>query len=314
MRQRKLLNHFNKQSSELKRRGKQDMKKITLIGLGKMGSALAKRILHAGFPLTVYNRTIEKIAPISELGAVAATSLQDAVSDADIVITSLLDDQAVLGITDGILAFLKTGAIHIGTSTILPKTAILLAELHQQRNCFYIAAPVLGVPKVANAGQLMTLCAGPQQQIEQVQSILESFSAQVLNLGEKVASANVLKICMNYSVVSAIELISELYAFAEKSGVETAIIQEALHHIYAHPGIKLYIDKIHDRDFDQVNFDMRGGNKDIALFQQAFTEAGVIPDIANAIKGKFTQALAQGMENKDWSAVSEIVRSRAGLE
>lgn len=290
------------------------MQKITFIGLGKMGTAMATKLLHAGFLLTVYNRTTEKAAPLEKLGAIIADSLERAVFEADIIFTSVIDDKALIKISNAMLPHLNSGAIHVSTSTILPKTANLLNKSHQEKNCIYIAAPVLGIPKAVLSGNSTIICAGDQSGIEIVKPLLNSISEKVIELGDQVAHANVLKICLNYSIITAIELISELYAFAEKSGLETGIVQKSLHHVYAHPAVKNYIDKIHARDFDQVNFDIKGGNKDVNLFQEAFMDVGVIPDIANVLRGKFTQALATGLSEKDWSAISEVVRTRSGLK
>lgn len=290
------------------------MQKITFIGLGKMGTAMATQLLQAGFSLTVYNRTREKALPLQALGAITADSLESAVSGSDIVVTSLIDDKALISISESILSHLKQGAIHVSTSTILPKTASNLEKLHNEKGCIYLASPVLGIPKAVSSKTATALCAGNQSAADKIKPLLDAFSAQVINLGETVSHANVLKICLNYTLIAAIELISELYTFAEKSGLDTAVVQETLHHVYSHPAVKNYIDKIHDRDFDNVNFDMKGGNKDINLFQEAFLSVGVTPDLANIIQNKFTQALATGMESKDWSAVSEIVRNRSGLD
>jgi len=289
------------------------MQKITFIGLGKMGTAMATKLLQAGFSLTVYNRTREKAVSLEKLGAKIADSLEAAVSDADIVFTSLIDDAALLSISNAILPHLRLGAIHVSTSTILPKTANTLEQCHQEKNCIYIASPILGIPKAVLSSTATTICSGNQNAAEKIKHFLDSFSAQVINLGDQVAHANVLKICLNYTVITAIELISELYVFAEKSGLDTVVVQETLHHVYAHPAVKNYIDKIHARDFDHVNFSMKGGNKDIHLFQEAFIDVGVTPDIANILREKFTQALTMGMDEKDWSAVSDIVRNRSGL-
>ena len=118
---------------------------------------------------------------------------------------------------------------------------------------------------------------------------------------------------MNYSLITAIELISELYTFAEKSGVDTEIVKMGLHQIYGHPAFKLYIDKIHDRNFSEVNFDMVGGHKDVNIFQEAFSKVGVAPEIANIVRSRFISALAQNMHDKDWSGIYEVVRSQSGL-
>src|SRR5262245_47045614 len=111
----------------------QEINKIALIGLGKMGAALARRLLKAKFDLTVYNRTQEKMQPLIGLGATGVRSAKEAASLADVVLTSLFDDQSVLEVVtaeDGILRGMKPGAIHIGTSTILPATSKKLTELH----------------------------------------------------------------------------------------------------------------------------------------------------------------------------------------
>ncbi len=133
-------------------------------------------------------------------------------------------------------------------------------------------------------------------------------------LGDKINAPNVIKICLNYGLITTIELVSELYAFTEKSGVDTEIVRNALHQVFAHPAFKRYVDKIHDRNFDEVNFDMLGGNKDVSIFQEAFSRVGVAPEIGNIVKSRFTSALAQGMEHKDWSGIYEIIRSNAGLK
>jgi len=288
--------------------------KIGFIGLGKMGTAIAEQLIKSGYSLIVYNRTTEKMAALVNLGAETAESAEILASKVDIVFTSLIDDAALIAMTEKILPHLRAKTIHVSTSTILPKTATYLEQLHQAINCSYIAAPLLGVPKAVRAKKAMTICAGQQKNIKQITSLFETYSSTIENLGSVVAHANVFKICINYSLVSALELISELYSFAEKSGLETNIVQEFLTTIYAHPGIQLYINKIHERNFDEVNFDMKGGNKDINLFEQAFLEVGVNPDIATMVRSKFTQALANGMAEKDWSAISEIIRQRSGLK
>lgn len=287
--------------------------KLTFIGLGKMGSAMVERLLEQGHTVTVYNRTAEKMKPFVALGAVAANSIAEAVNNAEVVLSSLLDDKAALAISDQALQHMKPGTIYVGLSTILPDTAKVLAEKHHEHQTYYIAATVLGVPLVARAGELTTYVCGPQQQIELIKPALQAFSKNIENLGENIIDANVIKICLNYSLITTLELISELYVYAEKSGMDTAIVQKALHQVYGHPAFKRYVDKIHQRDFKQVNFDMVGGNKDVSIFQDAFARVGVAPEIGNVVKSRFTSALANNMKDLDWSAIYEIVRRDAGI-
>ncbi len=293
------------------------MKKITFIGLGKMGTAIATRMLESGLALTVYNRTKSKAQPLAEKGAVVADSIKEAVADADIIFSSLLDDFAVIETTtgsSGILEHMKTSAIHIGLSTILPSTAEQIYKAHQKHGSHYISGAVLGVPKVATAGELTTFCAGDAGAIASCEEIMQTFSKTVINLGDQAKFSLIMKISMNYALITSLELISELYSFAEMSGLDLEIVQQGLHQIYAHPAFKLYVDKIKDRDFDDVNFNMKGGLKDVSVFQKAFTDVGVTPKLANLVKDRFTSALADGMENKDWSAIYEVIRKESGLD
>jgi 3-hydroxyisobutyrate dehydrogenase-like beta-hydroxyacid dehydrogenase len=215
---------------------------------------------------------------------------------------------------NGLLKYLKPGSIHIATATILPSTTQKLYELHKEHKVYYIAANVLGIPKVALAGKLTTFVAGDQSIIEKIQNILQTFAANIINVGNDPTHANVMKISANYILMTNLELISELYVYAEKNNMDLKILQEFLHNVYALPAAKLYIDKIKDRNFNEVNFDMHGGAKDVNVFQKAFSEAGVVPALAYVANSRFIAALANGMENKDWSAIYEIVRAQAGFK
>lgn len=292
------------------------MPQIALIGLGKMGSAIAQRLLQADFNLVVYNRTREKMQTLIEMGATGAASPREAVAAADIVITCVLNDQALMEIVDGKEGFLHAlgkDKIHIGTSTVLPSTSKTLAQLHQRHGNVYIAANVLGVPKAAARGELTTLVAGDSQCIDQCTGIFNAYSSKIIRAGDAAYQANAMKICINYLLVSNIEAMSEIYAFAEKSALDLDTLNAFFHTVFAHPAFKLYVDKIKQRNFGEVNFDLNGGFKDINLFLQGFAEAKAVPGIASVIKNKFITALAYDMGQEDWSAIYNIIRMEAGL-
>jgi len=287
--------------------------KIALIGLGKMGTALAKRVLLQHFDLTVFNRTSEKMQPLIQIGAKGASSLQNAVKNADVIITCLLDDQAVLESVGTFINDMPSGAIHIGTSTILPETSKKLTLLHEQHHQLYLACNVLGIPKVAEQGHLTSIVAGNQHAIQQCDAIFKSYSSTIIPVGDHAYQANVFKICANYMLATAIEAMGEIYTFAEKSELNIDVVHKFFHLVFAHPAYKLYVDKIKDRNFDEVNFELTGGMKDMSLFQHAFAQVGVVPDIINIIKDKFITAIAYNMSHKDWSAVTEITRMGANI-
>lgn len=286
---------------------------ISFIGLGKMGSAMVERLLHAGYSVTVFNRTPSKALPLVKLGAKYADSLLLAVKDADVVMSCLLNDQAVLSMVNDAVQHFKPKAIHVCLSTILPDTSATLKELHEQNNSSFFSVVVLGIPKVVQKSGVTAYCAGSEKNLDVVMPLLNSFSAEVVYLGDNIKAANTMKICLNYSLATALELISELYVFAEKSGLDNEFVKMSLHQIYGHPAFKLYVDKIYERNFDDVNFDMTGGNKDITIFQEAFARAGVVPELGNVVKSRYISAVANGMAHKDWSAIYEVIRTQSGL-
>lgn len=289
--------------------------KITLIGIGAMGRAIAERLLLNKYSLTVFNRTPEKALPLVELGATLSNSIEEAVSEAEVIITCLLNDHAVLEVAKTMLPRMKPGAIHIGLSTVLPKTAEELLSFHRLNQTHYISGVVLGVPAVALEGKLTTFIAGCADALNRVMPLLSSFSEHVIPLGDEadIKAPNLMKICMNYSLMTAIELMSELFVFAEKSGLDKEIVKMGLQNIYGHPAFKRYIDKIAERDFDDVNFTMTGGQKDARIFKQVFLETGVTPELANLLNQRYDTALSLGMKDKDWSGIYEVVRKQSGL-
>ncbi|SRR5665213_403250 len=127
--------------------GSAQKQSVAFIGLGHMGLPIAIHVLKAGFPLVVWNRTPQKAEPLVASGATLAKSPGEAASGADIVISSLMDDNAVLSITtgrSGILSGLRPCAIHIGASTVSPGLSDKLERLHQKKRRTTSPAPFSG--------------------------------------------------------------------------------------------------------------------------------------------------------------------------
>jgi 3-hydroxyisobutyrate dehydrogenase-like beta-hydroxyacid dehydrogenase len=293
-----------------------DIQKVGFIGLGKMGNPIAVNILNAGFELTVYNRTPEKMQSLLSAGAKGSSSPREAAHGADVVITCLMDDQAELDCTigeDGLLAGMKPGGIHIGTATISPSCATTLAELHKTNGSHYIAAPLFGRPDAAAAGKLLTYVAGDEEVIKECEELFESYSGSHIYMGDDPKIVNSIKLTMNFMLVSLIELFSQAYTFAEKSGIEPEFTQELINTILHHPVMKEYTIRLRSQDFEPAAFELIAGYKDVELMLQASSDVRAPLIFASAIREKFLAALANGMAEKDWSAIYEITRLNAGL-
>lgn len=291
--------------------------KIGFIGLGKMGAGICSNIQKAGFALSVYNRTQSKMEPFVKAGAFGCKTPKETAERSDIVLTSLMDDQSMLeAVTgeSGILAGLKKGGIHICLTTISVKTAEKLESLHRQNGCTYLSGPVVGRPDVAAAGELKTFMSGNVDAIESCKPIVESYTAMILPIGGTASEAISMKICANYIAISQMEMMGELYTFAEKSGLNLDILQMMFQMAFAEPTLKMYAEKIKNRDFDEAGFDLVGGLKDVTIYEEAFTNVYAIPSIAKIVKDKMVTAIALDMGNNDWSTIYEVTRLQAGLK
>ena len=149
---------------------------IAFIGLGNMGSPMALHLVRAGHSVTVWNRTAAKAEPLKADGARVASSLAEAVAEAEIAITMLADDHAVESAvlhSDAIIDNLPKGSTHISMSTISVALSRRLAEEHSKRGQHYISAPVFGRPDAAAGGKLFIAAAGDKQTVERCLPVLE---------------------------------------------------------------------------------------------------------------------------------------------
>jgi 3-hydroxyisobutyrate dehydrogenase-like beta-hydroxyacid dehydrogenase len=286
---------------------------VACVGLGRMGSGIARSIQNAGFGLTVYNRTTEKMKPLVEAGAAAANTPREAAAAADIVVTNLMDDASVLGAVsgdNGILAGMRPDAIHIGTTTISPSLSTRLGELHAAQGSHYVAGPVAGRPEAAAAGKLFTFAAGKPEWLERCRPVMNAYANRIIPMGEDPAIAMSMKLVGNFMVASLIELIGEAYVFAECRGVDPSILTGMFKQYM--PAAAEYVDRICARDFGRAGFTLDGGTKDVTLILQAAAEVHAPLSYASVVRDKCLAAQARGMGQMDWSVMTETSRIDAG--
>jgi len=292
------------------------IRNVGFIGLGRMGGAIARNIMKAGFTFTVYNRTAAKMQPFLDAGAEAAASPAEAAAGADVVVTSLMDDQSVLDAVEGahgVLKGLEPGAVHVGTTTVSPRCARMLTAMHAAHGSHYVAAPVVGRPDVAEAGQLVSFLAGDAGAMARCQAVVSAYSRAVMPVSATPAVANSLKLAVNYLLSAVVDLMGQAFAFGEKSGIERQHLDMVLQAMFSHPGLQEYATRMRERRYDDVGFDLLGGLKDVQLILDASTEARVPLPFANILRDKVLTAVALGLSAKDVSVTYEITRMSAGL-
>jgi 3-hydroxyisobutyrate dehydrogenase-like beta-hydroxyacid dehydrogenase len=288
-----------------------DKPPIAFIGLGKMGHAMAANLQRAGYPLVVWNRSAEKAEPFRAAGAAVADTAGEAARGADIIISSMADDaslRAVVTGPDGILSGVRPGAIHVGTSTVSPDLSDELASLHKAAGARYLAGPVVGRVPAAEAAQLVTFVAGDADAIEIARPVITIYAPRIVVVGERQRLAGVAKLIANFLQVSAMDLMGQSLALAERSGLPPDLVPQLLASFFGNPGTREYIAKIGQRDFDDVGFTAAGGLKDVTLMIAVADELGLRLSSAEAVRAKLDTAVERGWRDKDWSCFTDIDR------
>lgn len=291
---------------------------IGFIGLGNMGHPIASTLLKAGYALHVYNRDASKAAPLVVEGAHQGLLPDEVVKPGGIVMTMLANDDALEQVTlgaNGILKHLGPGGVHISMSTVSPSIAHRMADLHAQHECTYIAAPVFGRPEAAAAKKLWICLAGAPTAKERIHPILQAISQGTFDFGEDPATANVVKLCGNFLIGSAMEAMAEALTLAEKNGIErTALINMFVQTLFACPIYQNYGPMIAEKRYTPVGFHMSLALKDLTLFLEAGQQAPMALPIASVVHDRLLTGVAKGRGQMDWTALSTLVAEDAGIE
>lgn len=292
--------------------------KVGFIGLGRMGQAIAGRVLDGGHDLVVYNRTPDKAAALGDAGATIAASMEEACGDRDVVITMLAHDAALDDVTrtdGGILQSLPKGAIHMAMGTHGVDIARALAAAHDEAGQVFVAAPVLGRPDVAAAGQLGIVPAGPADAVARCAPLFEVIGRRTFEAGTDPASAASIKVANNFVLGCAMEAMGEAFALVRKYGVDPAVFYDVMTDgLFAAPAYKIYGDIIAKEDYDRVGITATLGLKDANLALAAGEAAGVPLPSGNVWRDRLVGAIAHGDGERDW-AVMALEQARAsGLE
>jgi 3-hydroxyisobutyrate dehydrogenase len=284
--------------------------RIAFLGLGLMGSGMARRLLVNGFPLTVFNRNAEKSKPFATEGARVAMSPRDAAARADVIIAMVADDNASrslwLGET-GALAGAAPGAVCIECSTVTVGWVRELAAGAAAKQCEFLDAPVTGSKAQAAAGELNFIVGGTGATLEKVRPVLAVMSKTILPVGPA-GSGALLKLINNFVCGAQVAALAEAMAMIERSGLDRAKALEII--VNGAPGsplVKTVSARMTTPDYTP-NFLLRLLANDL---KYAIAEGGKFSlDLATAAAalGIFQKAIAAGYGEKDMAAVVEPFR------
>jgi 3-hydroxyisobutyrate dehydrogenase-like beta-hydroxyacid dehydrogenase len=289
--------------------------KLGFIGLGRMGSAMARNLVTAGHDVSVFNRSPGKSAPLIKLGAHEAANLTAACT-APVVITMLADDEAASDFAlgrGGIIENLPKGAIHLSMSTISVALSKRLTQAHAQAGQRYVAAPVFGRPDMAAAAKLFIVAAGDPAAIEACQPLFRALGQKTSTIGAEPSAANLVKLSANFLQAAVIESLGEAIALIGKAGIDRrAYVDLLTSTIFTAPAYKIFGPLIADGTFGTAAFAAPLGYKDIRLALAEAESLRVPMPLASLVHDRFVRLFAQGGEKLDWTAIGGLATQDAG--
>jgi 3-hydroxyisobutyrate dehydrogenase-like beta-hydroxyacid dehydrogenase len=291
--------------------------KIAFLGLGKMGTPMARRLLAAGHELTVWNRTRERAEVLAAEGARVASTPAEAALGAEALLTMLFDDAAhedVFFGAESLLEALAPGALHVSLSTISVALCERLTAEHARRNQPFVAAPVFGRPSVAEEGRLWIVAAGSDSGLATARPLLESLSRGISVIGAEPRQAHAVKLGGNFLISAMIHSLGEAFVYAAAQGIDpetflvtvnSALFQSPFYAVYGqvmlHPP-------------EQPGATIELGAKDLRLLREAAASRHISLSLADSLAEIFAQAQQAGLGHEDWAVGQyRMAQRRAAL-
>ena len=299
--------------------GNPNEKRLGWVGTGRMGLALATRLLDAGCDVAVYNRTRSKAEPLAELGATIVERPAD-LGDRDIVFTTLAgpsDFKQVLAGPEGLLSGSGPApAVVVDSTTISAEASAAVRAEAEERGTALLAAPVSGNPKVVKAGRLTMVTSGPGEAHRAALPYLEIMAAGGVTYVGEGDRARLVKVCHNLMLGIVAQTLAEILVLAERAGVSRAALMEFLNNSVLGSTFTRYKTPAYvNLDFTPT-FTPELLLKDFDLGHEAARELGVpMPmPVASAAQQVVQALIGNGYTDVDFAALLELQAKASALE
>src|SRR5882762_3094828 len=289
--------------------------RLGFIGVGNMGSRMAKRLLDRGYQLSAYNRSRDAAEALVKYGATVADSIAELASEVDVVLSSLTNDDAVKSVytdPERVFAHVRRGSAIIEMSTVLPATSRELYELSRKAGVKFLDSPVSGSTPAAEEGTLTLFCGGDEELFQAAQPIFSSIARQYFYLGGS-GSGTAMKLVANTLLGVGMQAIAESVALGQKEGLDRHHLLEVLSHTAviapAHLG------KLSRADLEDYSpqFALPLMNKDFRLILET-AAAAKVPMPATAAAFQMNVSAFSENPEQDFSAVIKLMERLARLE
>jgi len=289
------------------------MQKIGFAGIGLMGQQMARRLLMAGFPLRVWNRTQDKAKDILSGGAVWCDSPKALAQASDVLITMVTDSAAseeVICGQDGILEGAHPGMLLIDMGSIAPEMSRSIAARAKAKGVPMLDAPVTGNPKVASEGKLGIMAGGPKEIFEACLPIFQAMGVKIIHVGEN-GKGTTLKLINNLILGVAIQAVAEALVLAHKAGIDPVKVMEITSVGGARTGaMETRAARMIKHDFSP-HFSTNNMYKDLSSAIKLAEEVGVSLPATGIAREMLRAAKSQGKGDMDSCSVMTVIEALA---
>jgi 3-hydroxyisobutyrate dehydrogenase-like beta-hydroxyacid dehydrogenase len=284
--------------------------RVAVVGLGKMGNPIAERILEAGFPLAVFNRTRARTTPLAERGATVLDSAADALADADVCITMLADDDALEAVAPEVLGGARPRTTLVDMSTVSVAASERVAERADEAGVEFLRSPVSGNPSVVRGGTLTLVVSGPEDVASRLDGLLRSIGPKVFYVGEG-ERARVVKLTLQVLVGGIAELLGEAVVLGESGGVDRAKLLEVINASAVGSPLTGYKGEALLRDDYSATFTTAMMLKDVDLVLDLAAERRLVLPFTARLRELLDGAIEGGHADEDFMALYLALREAA---
>lgn len=288
---------------------------VGVVGLGIMGSSFASNLMSRGYNVHIYNRTKEKAKPLIEKGATFRSTPKELASEADIIMTSLTDQNAVDSVAfgeDGFLNGAKKGSLWIDLSTIDPSASIRQAEAAKKAGLERLDTPVVGSKDLASKGELIILVGGDQEVFQKYEKFLSDLGKTVIYFGAD-GNGHKMKLVINLFLGLTGETFSEVLTFSQKLGFDAKTFVETINKT----PYRNYISESKGQNIVKGNyepaFSLNNLFKDLRLINEQITKTEAILPVSKVAIEEYSEAVKHGEGQKDFSIIALEIQRKNGL-
>jgi 3-hydroxyisobutyrate dehydrogenase len=282
--------------------------KVGVIGLGAMGTGMARNLAKAGFLSGVYNRTSIKADDLAnQLAITAYSTISDLAADVELIISCVSADADLLEVVNAIANSSNSKLIVIDTSTVSRQTAQQAAILLAEQRISFLDAPVSGGVEGANKGTLAMMVGGDIDVLNQVRPVLEAISARILHLGEH-GAGQACKAVNQIMAAGINQAVCEALAFADAQNLDLAKVIEVVSSGAAGNWFLQHRGHTMSQDSFNPGFKLALHHKDLLICQQMAQQAEIPSPLTDTTLADYAQLIQQGHGNEDISALFRLKR------